>query len=512
MTILSRDLRYAFRALRAAPALSVIVMLTLSLAIGVLAAVYGVVDGVILRPLPYPEADSLMMVWSRFERAENVVGRISGPELQALRDQASGFDDLAGIWGRFGSLTDVRDNSGRSAIRDPEQIDIGWVSPRFFDVLGVPPLLGRTFSSEEDLPDGPAVILLAHDVWQRRYSGDPGIVGSAVRFNGSPYTVVGVMPEDFSVLMPAGATLPRSFGAWLPWQTDLATMQTDWHLFATVGRLRVDANNDTASTDAVGGELGAVVARLRQLHPVYEDNGLTFDAVPMHADLTAPLRPGLLALLGAAALVVLVACANVVGLLLLRESGRRHETSLRAALGAPRAGVARQTLLETGMLFAAGAVGALMVARAGLRALIALDPTDLPRVGELGGAGKLGLGIDIGVFAVTLGVAGLVGVAAGCLPAYRAASTNVAEAIKARGARRGRCQGSRPARRAGDRGGGARADAHGGSRASAAQLRRTATSVPGLPRRQCAHGSHVATVHPLPVRKNRNPSSTSTRG
>ncbi len=386
----AKELRLATRFIVRRPLNGSVMIATLALGLGASMAIWSVVDGVLLEPMPYREADRLTTVWTRLVEEDRRRGKLSGPQLAELRKRSRAYEGFGSIWTRFGTLSDG--DGG------PEQIHIGYVTGNFFDVLGERPILGRAFLEEEDVDNGPAVIVLSHGVWQRRYGGDSQIVGRSVRFNGEDFVVVGVMPRNFRILMPEDAGLAADFGAWLPWQGDYAQMDRDWRLWSTIGRLRPQFTPEQAQA-----ELSTVAEQLRSEHPQDDATGLAFVVEPLKSDVTAPIRPGVLASLGAVGFLLLIALANVANLVLLQAHSRDHEFALRSALGATRGRLLRQMFSENVLLFLIGGLIATVVAYASLSLLFLLEPPDLPRLGGV----QLDLRAMAGAIAVLL-TAGLV--------------------------------------------------------------------------------------------------------
>lgn len=399
------DARHAVRVFARSPTLTAITVMTIAFAIGTSTAIFSVVKGLLLDPLPYPAAERLVMVWSRFEQLSEGRGRISGPALAALRQHEGSFERVGAMWTRFGSLTDND---------DPEQIDIGWVSHGYLDALGVQPLLGRTFAPEEDVPNAPPVLVLSYGAWMRRYGGDPDLVGRTVQFNGEPVTVIGVMPPGFHLVFPEDARLPDDVGAWLPWGGGYAEMDPNWHLFSVVARLAPGA--EVRQLDR---ELDVVARELRDRHREYAESGLTFDVVPLHADVVAPVRAGLAALGGGALVVLLIGAVNVTTLLLVHSLARLPELRVRMTLGAPAGRVARQVVTEIMVLFAMGGLGGWAVAATGLNVIRTITPARVPRIEN----------VQLDAAALAFGAVSvlLVGLAVGLVIAHRATKVEIAE-------------------------------------------------------------------------------------
>lgn len=384
------DLRHALRAMRRAPGFTALVLATLTLGVGANVAIFSVVRGVLLAPLPYERPDELV----RVEMLEPY-GSVSEPEFADMRRDARTFADLA-VWRR-----------ARSALTggggEAERIEVARVSERFFAALRTPPLLGRHFTAEEEGPGGPEVVMLSHGLWQRRYGSDAGIVGRQVTIDGTSRTVVGVMPERFRA--PEERT-----ALWLPLRLRYDSLwERNNHYLQMLGRLAPGVGVAQAHE-----ELTALGRRYATDFPqFYKANApLRPRVVPLAESMVERTRPYLVALSGAVAFVLLIACVNVAGLLLARGEARRRELAVRAALGATRRRLTRQVLTESMLHAVVGGTLGAALAWWGVRAMRALAPADLPRVAE------------IRVDAVVLGFAVLVtlvtGVLFGAWPAVRA--------------------------------------------------------------------------------------------
>ncbi|HSC29340.1 MAG TPA: ABC transporter permease, partial [Vicinamibacterales bacterium] len=336
MQHLGQDLRYAFRQLRRSPGLALSVIVTLALALGGSTAIYSVLRAVLLRPLPYASADRLVAIRADVEGFTNV-GVLSAPELADLRERATGaFEGFAGIWGTSGALTGD----------DPEHIALAWVTANTFPLLGVDPILGRAFRDADDLPASERVVLIGEELWRRRYGADPAVLGRRVGLDDHSYTVVGVMPANLQVPRGAFALELRRYDAWLPqrfWEN------RDQRWLGIISRLRPGISLARARD-----ELAAVAGDLSRAYSGYSGQDFRLTAVPLHGDLVRGVRPALMALSGAVAFVLLIACTNVAGLLLARGVGRESEVAIRRALGASHVRLATELLAESLVLAIAG--------------------------------------------------------------------------------------------------------------------------------------------------------------
>ncbi|HEX8336405.1 MAG TPA: ABC transporter permease, partial [Pyrinomonadaceae bacterium] len=395
-----QDLRFGARTLAKRPGFALVAVLTLALGIGANTAIFSVVNAVLLRPLPFKEADRLVLVYETTQSVPRDF--ISVPNLEDYRAGSRSFEGFATYVPQSVNLT--------GAGSEPERVVGAFVTSSFFPVVGVEPVRGRAFTAEDDAQGGGQVALLAHELWQRRFGGDAGVVGRSLVFNGEPYTVVGVMPEGFrfptiapDVLLPAQK--------W-PNYKPVRSSHNSW----VVGRLRAGVTREAAE-----GELRAIAGRLEEAYPD-ENRGRGVEVVGLHEQTVEDVRPALLLLLCAVGLILLIACANIANLLLARGAARQREVALRSALGASRWRLLRQFLTETLLLGLMGGVAGLLLAQWGVDALLALNPGDLPTTQKIG--------IDGRVLAFSLGLSVLTGLFFGIAPALQLSKADVAGGLK----------------------------------------------------------------------------------
>jgi putative ABC transport system permease protein len=405
---LGRDLALALRQLRRAPAFAAAVVATLALAIGANAAVFSVIQAVLLAPPAYREPDRLMVIWSNLDLAGYKRAPLSGPELLDLREQASSFQDIAAIWTTTAQI---------SAEGEPEQLRVGLVSANFFSILGVEPRLGRNFEPTEEGQGAPRVVILSDALWRRRFGADPGVVGRTVHMDGGSVTVVGVAPPELRLAFAPDANVPPELQAFAPFPSDHARDPRDQYYLRTVGRLSSGVSPAEAER-----EIAEIGARMEAEHTEYDASGRSFFAVGLQDDAVRPVRPVLLTLLGTVGLLLLLACVNVANLLIGRELARREQMAVRAALGATRGRLVRQVMVETLVLASLGLLAGLVVGQASLHLLVAFRPAALSRFGPER------ISLDAPVLAFTAGV-GLVAAVAVSLVGLRGAMRDDLESV-----------------------------------------------------------------------------------
>ena len=406
METLWQDIRYAVRILRRAPGFTLIAILTLALGIGATTAIFSFVNGVLLRPLPYHQPERL--VWF-LETQPGLTGApFSAPEFLDYQAQNHTFEQMAAVRSLGFNLT------GRG---EPERLRGSVVSANYFAVLGIAPKLGRTFLAEEGLAGAPRVAVLSYGLWQKRFAGDPSVLGKTVTLNEESVTVVGVMPPEFTVMEPVELWLnpKRIVPEVIPnFSGDYLTMR-GMHYLSIVGRLKPGVTLAQAQ-----GDVDAIVGHLEKQYPAQA--GHSAQLVGLQEQASGGARPAILLLMSAVVLLLLIACANVANLLLVRAAGRTRELAVRSALGASRARRIRQMLTESLLLgLVAGGFG-LLLGYAGTGMLVAHSPEGTPRLNEIR--------VDGGVMAFSLGISLLTGVLFGLAPAFFASRLGLNESLK----------------------------------------------------------------------------------
>jgi predicted permease len=404
---LIRDLRYGFRMLRKTPGFTVIALVTLAIGIGVNTAVFTVVNGLLLEPLPFPDPGRLATVTSfiRSPRGGGENSSVDGKTFLAIHDNATTVDAAASSGGLGGGVNLVANGAAASVAQRR-------VSAGYFSVLGLRPLIGREFNADEDRPGGPPAAVLSYGLWTRVFGSDPNIVGQAITLRGEPYTVVGVMPSGFTSGVPTDV--------WTPLQPS-TTGEGAGSNYGLIARLRPGVSWFQA--DAEINQLGSPAA-----HSGYKDDvRVTCALVPLQQQETADLRRPLLMLWGAVGLVLLIACVNIAGLLLARSGSRTREIATRMALGGGRGAIVRQLLVESAILALGGGALGLGVGWGVLTALIRLSADVFP----------LGypVNLDARVLAITLLVALVTSVVFGLVPAVHASRVDVQAALAESGTR-----------------------------------------------------------------------------
>ena len=394
------DLRHALRMFVAKPGFTIAVVAALALGIGADTAIFSVVNAVLLKPLGYPEPDRIVQIWNKSPDGE--FPGASVPKFHVWQEQTSVFSDVAGYDGGVGmNLT--------GSI--PEQVHGMHATEGYFRVFGAPFSMGRGFTKEEDRPNGGNVVVVSGGLWKRKYGGDPNLVGKSISIANLPYTVVGVTSPDFD-------TDPAT-DLWIPYQFD-PNDHNQAHFFGSAARLRPGVTLAQAQA-----QLKLAGAEFVRKYPGF-DPQQSFTAKLYKDAVVGDIRSSLLVLVGAVSFVLLIACANVANLLMVHAAGRSREFSIRLALGASRKRIVRQLLTESVLLSAAGGVIGLVLGLVGVRALLAVSPGEIPRIGEHGEA----VGLDWRVAAFTLGISLLTGILFGLLPALGASRSNLVSSMK----------------------------------------------------------------------------------
>jgi putative ABC transport system permease protein len=406
-----RDLRFALRSLAKTPAFASIAILVIAVGIGVNTAVFSVVNTVLLKPLTYPDPQSLVQLMNAGPQGARPGANI--PKFNIWHQQSSIFQQVAAYdWGGAGMNLTGSDN--------PQQVQGIHVSADYFALFGAPVVAGRTFTAAEDSPNGGRVVVLSYGLWKSRYGENSKIVGSTIQLDGKPYLVVGVIGRSFVTDTPADL--------WVPFQFDL-TSRDMAHYFTAAARLKPGITLPQANA-----QLQLAADQYRRTYgsdSLPPDGG--FSVISLQQSIIGDTRLPLMVLLGAVGFVLLIACANVANLLLARASARKREIATRAALGAGRGQIIRQLLTESLVLSLSGGALGLVLGFAGVRLLLSISPGDIPRLGENGSAVTL----DSNILLFTLGISLLTGIFFGLVPAIGASRPNLAATLNENGSRSG---------------------------------------------------------------------------
>jgi putative ABC transport system permease protein len=402
MSRLIQDVRYALRTMGKAPGFTAVVVLTLALGVAANTAIFSVVNALLLRPLPYPDSNRLVMVWQDLRARGGPIDEWATPgNYVDWRADTRVFEGLAAMQRWAASI------SGDGLQASPlvgEQ-----VTASYFDVLGVAPALGRTFTSQEDVPNAPRVAIISHDLWTSRFGGDPSVIGRTAMLSGEPHEIVGVMPAGFRP-----GVLPNAV-VWRPLRLNVAQPARGLVVLRVVARLRNGLSMPQAAS-----ALSALAQQLEREHPD-ANRAAGIYVVRLQDRVVGDVRPALLVLLGAVAFVLLIACVNVANLLLARASRRSREMAVRIALGAGRGRVVRQLLTESLLLAAIGGVAGIVLAQWAVSGLLAMAPPALPRMD--------GVRLDGTVLLFVLALIVVTGILFGLAPAWHASRGDVTPAL-----------------------------------------------------------------------------------
>ncbi len=433
--MLGRDLGYAARTLRKNPSFTLTAIATIALGIGASTAIFSVLSAVLLRPLPYQDPQRLMVVWGDMRNRHVVDFPFSPPDYADVRREVTAFQDVAAV------------ATGRTPLTaeggEPEMIRTAAVTPNFFSVMGARIVLGRDFVDKDATPLPPMAnpadntiapprlaltSILSYNLWQRRYGGDTHVLGKKVDLGFGVAEIVGVLAPGVELLFSPDTSIERFPDVWTVLRMDYATASRNDVFLRVVGRLKKSATREQAQVQA-----DAVASDLRRRFPIKQTSGLYFRVEPMHQDLVKDARPAIVALMGAVIFLLLIACANVANLVLVRASWRERELAVRSALGASRWSLVRQMLAESLLIAAGGAALGLLLARWGIEVLLFLGPVDLPRLDAVA-IDPMVLGFAV---AASLAAAAVFGI----VPALRASRPDMVEALRSSGRTAGLARG-----------------------------------------------------------------------
>ncbi|HEX3183766.1 MAG TPA: ABC transporter permease [Pyrinomonadaceae bacterium] len=395
-----KDISYGLRSLLKHKTFTAISIVTLALGIGANAAIFTVVNAVVLRPLPYHDSQRLAMIWTT--KDANQEQAFSFADYNDLKSQAKAFSAIGAaspLW-----------NFILAGDGEPEPMQGLYVSANLFELLPVAPEKGRVFTADEDRAGGPPVVIISRALWERRFGADPNVIGKTMSVSGTTATIVGVMPAQFQFLDPAAEL-------WAPLaQNQFAGSARQVRLLSVVGRL-----NDGVQVSEASAELTGIAQRLESAYPD-TNSGVSLGVVPLHAQVTGKVRPALWLLFGAVGLVLLIACANIINLMLVRSAARRREIAVRTALGAGRMRLLRQLLTESITLSVLGGAAGILLGSWGVNALLALNPIPIPRYNKIS--------VDLTVLAFTLLASVATGIVFGLAPAWQSLRVDLNSALK----------------------------------------------------------------------------------
>jgi putative ABC transport system permease protein len=412
MANLLQDIRYCYRAAVKSPGFTLVALLTLALGIGANSSIFSIVNAVLLRPLPYKDAQQLVTISNDFTGLGTRHLGVSAPEFLDYREQSQVFENVVAVNPGMSNLTGVD---------QPERVESLMVSPSYFLMLGVEPELGRCFRPDDERPGIGEITVISYNMWQRRFGGDLSVIGKTLRLDDDLFTVVGVLPRAFQPPSIESATeidlwVPAGFRE-KPFPTPSRTDRQLLHY--TIARLKQGVSLKQGQA-----EMDAIASRLQREYPdqYQETAGWKIALTPLQDEVVGNVGPSLLILLGAVGFVLLIACANVASLTLVRATARRKEVAIRMALGATRARLMRQFFTETVLLSMVGGALGLLLAFYGVKILVGLSPVSIPRLGEIGADGRV-------VF-FTLLTSIFAGVIFGLAPAFAVSKADLNETIK----------------------------------------------------------------------------------
>jgi putative ABC transport system permease protein len=417
MNPFGHDCRYALRSLRRTPGFTIAAIAALALGIGATTTIFTVVNGVLLRPLDYAQPERLANIWNDLGEGAQSLPAVSPLDFRDYQQRSRTFESFAAA-----AEADVANLRGNlTGDGEPERVSLVTVTANFFPLLGVAPARGRQFLPAEEVVNGPHVVLLSDRLWRRRFGADPSLVGRTIQVDGVAHEVVGVLPRDFRLQLPKEAFQVRDADMWTPIQFDYGQpLPRNLTFFTVFGRLAPGVTFAQAQA-----EMNLIAEQFRKEFKEHEASKLRIRAVPLHYDVVKHARPALLILLGAVGMVLLIACANVANLLLVRGTTRGAEFALRTALGASRGTMVRQVLTESLVLAVLGGALGLALTLVALAVLRTLHPANLPRLADVR--------LDTTVLAFTIVVCAATSMLFGLVPALRAAGTDPQDHLKAGG-------------------------------------------------------------------------------
>jgi predicted permease len=406
-----QDVRFAIRMLRKNPGFTAVAVLTLALGIGANTAIFSVLEGVVLKPLPYPDAGRLTLIWTKFKEAGQTRVPFSGPDMIDLERRSRLFQGIGGIWVGSAALT---------GIGEPEQVKIGFVTDNFLTILGVTPARGRLFLPSDGVKGAAPMVILSDGLWRRRFGADPNVIGTSLKADGEVFTIVGIMPRSFRLIFAEDVSVPPDVQAFMTFRDDLARQDRDLNYLRVIGRLKPGVAIDQASSEAQ-----SIASKLRVENTVDSIQGVDFEILPLKQDAIRQVRPAVFALFSGVGLVLLIACANVANLVLSRAGRRHREVALRSALGATRSRIIRQLLIESVVLFLFGGAAGVLLGCWGMQCLLAVRPKTLIVMESVD--------FNLVVLGYALTISLLAGILFGLAPATELSRADLIQTLKAGG-------------------------------------------------------------------------------
>ena len=428
-----RDLKYALRSFARRPLFTGVILLTLALGIGSNVAIFSVANAVLFRALPFERPEELAFVWTRLPKTNVKRALVSGPDFKDLQTDATKFQGFAGAVALAGNIT------GEGP---PERITNAYVTWNMLQLLGVRPILGRTHMADDAFPMDPKQfgnpdaklppnkVVLSYGLWQRRFGGDSTVIGKTILLDGWGSLVIGVLPRDFRIYLPPDAGMPANIDAWGILPSNIGDFERQAAWLTVVTRLK-----DGVTMAQGQDEMDRLAGRLREVHQFHKTQDMQITVAGMHKEVVEHVRPALVALLGAVGFVLLIACANIANLLLVRASERGREIAVRAALGGGRGRMVAQMLTESLVLSVAGTALGLLLAWQGIRVIKALSPANLPRIESVS--------LDGRAFVFAAAVAVVAAIIFGLAPALRAVRGNLSDGLRDRGTDTGGAKGNK---------------------------------------------------------------------
>ena len=406
METIIQDIRYGFRLMVRRPTFTIIAVATLALGIGANTAIFSVVNAVLMRTLPYQEPERLVALWETSAQPGQEVNdrnEVAMGNFLDWRAQVDAFDEIAAL---------TYSNVNLTGVAEPERIQGAVVTTNLFSTLGVQPAIGHAFVAEDEKPDSQRTVIVSHGLWQHRFGSDPEFIGKTLTLNGNPVVVVGIMPPAFDLEFP----ITRQVDMWMPMRIAASNSDRQSHYLYVLGRLKRGVTLEQAQAG-----MNVLASQLQQQYPK-TNSGRGANIVSLHQQLVGKVQPYLRLLFAAVGFVLLIACANVASLMLARVTARHKEVAIRMAIGASRWRVVRQLLIESILLSSVSGLAGLLIAYWGTDLLVAMAPTEVPRLGEVG--------LRAPVFAWTLGVSMITGVLFGLAPALGASKPDLNESLK----------------------------------------------------------------------------------